>query len=281
MKTEPDGDGVRSLSRRAFVVGAGSAVAVGTTGTAAGTEDDGLALTVEATAPYHEAVDERADAFERQGARAPVSVGSTDGTPAERVLDGPADVLVTGAPVAGDGGSRESDLRRAVAVHGWATLATQSDDWRESLRPRTLRSRATADRPVEAWSESDWESVDALEIGDDDGGDAQCAGQVSAGEDRTAIVRGTRAYQYARGRGGAGYYEVSHDDVGAPSATRDRGDDVVPLVRLAHVYVDDASLDRAVTGSFLESYLGHSPPADDLTVDAGPEFDGGPAAPRA
>lgn len=286
MKTDDTRDRVARISRRAFVIGAGTAVAASTTGSAAETAegDDGPGLTVEATAPYSSTVREVADAFQREAATERVTVNPTDGGPAERVRSGPADVLVSGDPVAtGGDDDGENALRRGVTVQGWSALATRSDDWRESMRPPALRDAVTSDQPVEAWAESDWDSVSALESSGDERAEArtdEAAGLISPGGGRTALVRGTRAYQYALGKGGLGYYEVSPDDVGAPSAAQRRGDGAVPLVRLGYVYVDDDALERSATDSFLRFYRRQTPSVQSAGVDPDLGFDGDREAAR-
>lgn len=264
MKTEPERDRVSRLSRRAFVIGAGTAVTASTMGTAAGDDGD-RSLTVEAASPYVPTIEELANAFEREAAGVPVEVTQAGARPTERVLEGPADVFISGNPLS-TGETADTGLRRGIAVHGWATLATRSDDWRESLRAGSLNERMADEMPVETWSESDWASVEHLDSGDGESSDEQCAGLVDEGGEKTALVRGTRAYQYARGQGGVGYYEVDPDDVGAPSNARTRGDGVVPLVRLGHVYASESSLAHRPTGPFLRFYRQRVPGIDAVSL---------------
>lgn len=283
MKTDGTADETRDgtlggstvLSRRSFVVCAGAAVTASTPGTATATDGD-LGLTVEATAPYRGRVSELADAFGRDVASAPVTVNPAKADAAERVRDGPADVLVSGDPtLAVDGSDDGTELVRRGAVHGWATLTARDGDWRESLRPGELADRTADRRPVESWSESDWDSIAALEDGtadtDTEGGRSR---DLTAGDgDRTALVRGTRAYQYARGQGGVSYYEVPPTDVEMPSSARAGSDGAVPVVRLGYVYTTPTALDREDSAAFVRFYGQQSPDADDVTLHAGRGFD--------
>lgn len=233
MRTDPppeDGDAARTaLSRRGFVAAGGAAAGtVLGSGLAAAADGDGGRV-VEATAPYLAAV---------RGAAASVS-GVDVGRPRER--GDPPELLVSGRPES----NPETHGLADVLVDGRATLSNPDGTWRDALRPSTVGERWAADAPVEAWSEV--------------AGDGPAAvGSVErphAVDEITTLVRGTRDYQYARGHGGVGYYDVDGSAIAAPGQGDDSGSvDAVPIVRLAYVHArgDTESDDRLA--AFLEEY---------------------------
>lgn len=77
------------------------------------------------------------------------------------------------------------------------------------------------------------------------------------GSANSVLVHGTRAYQYAHGHGGVGYYSVDHEALEDVSEGLDDGT-YTPIVRLGYVHVDQEALsDRRVT-AFLQHYSRHT-----------------------
>ena len=231
MRTERATDGEAasdaSLSRRSFVVAGGSAAGTVVGGVASA--DDGDALVVGATEPYLPAAREAAS-----DAASPVEV-----RPAASLDDSP-DILVSGRPEAEDGGH---DVHEAV-VDGRAALTNPEGTWRDVLSRSDVRDRWSSDTPVETFSEVDGDGADGignLERPDESASDA------------AALVRGTRAYQYAEGRGGVGYYDVDAEAI-ADAADGAADEAAVQVVRLGYVHADPDSVDDGRVSAFLDSY---------------------------
>ena len=242
MRTERSGDRKvttdASLSRRSFVLAGGSAagtVAVG--GVAAA--DDRDAPVVGATEPYLPAVREAATAAsDRVRVR-----------PARELGESPA-VLVSGRPEASDDGP---DVHDAV-IDGGAALTNPDGTWRDVLARSEVRSRWASDSPVETWSECESVAPDDLEgVERPDGFDGSAS----------TLVRGTRAHQYAEGRGGVGYYDVDREAI---VDAADAADGSVSVVRRGYVRADAPTVDDERVSTFLDSY-GERPgdPEDDST----------------
>lgn len=257
-----------SLSRRRFVLASGVTATPLVSGPGAASRV-GRRAVVGATPPYRPAVDSLARDFERS-TESSVELRRTSAEPG-RVLDEDLDVLVTGRPPSGSDFPGEYGV--GVAVHGSSTLARPDDAWRECLSRRTIRERMASETPVETWSETDWASARlARERGDATTG---CTQQSTAAADATALVRGTRSYQYARGRGGVGYYEVASDDIHRKGGTRaeDAGS-AVPLLRVGYVYADGEARDSERVGRFLRFYGDRAV----TTADGVEHFAGRPSA---
>lgn len=232
MRTERATDGEAasdaSLSRRSFVVAGGSAAGTVVVGGVA-SAGDGNALVVGATEPYVPAAREAAS-----DAASPVEV-----RPASSLDDSP-DVLVSGRPEAEDGGH---DVHEAV-VDGRAALTNPEGTWRDVLSRSDVRDRWSSETPVETFSEVDGDGADGIgSLERPDG----------SGSDAAALVRGTRAYQYAEGRGGVGYYDVDAEAI-ADAADGAADEAAVQVVRLGYVYTDSDSVDDERVSAFLDSY---------------------------
>lgn len=246
MRTESASDRVE-VRRRDVLLAAGAAASAPLLSGASGGGASLGGPTVAVTEPYEAAVADLAAAFERAAGEAvAVQTVAADGVDAAR--ERAADVLVSGRPVAGE------SLRRDVAVHGSAALAAEG--WREPLSGRALRERWTASDPVETWSETDPETAGAL---------GAAAGPAADGR---RLVRGSRSFQYANGRGAVGYYEVADEEIAASS------DGTVPLARLAYVHADPGAASGA-TDQFLEFYGRHAAADPDaVTVHEDPAVAG-------
>lgn len=239
MRTDPppaDGDATgAALSRRAFVVAGGAAAGTVVGSGLAAADDD--APVVGATQPYVPAARGAADAAESS-----VSVRSV------RELDASPDVLVSGRPEAVDGGHPVQE----VEVDGAAALTNEGGTWRDVLPRSAVRDRWTADGTVETWSEYDGAVADGLE---------SVARPANVAGEASTLVRGTRAYQYAAGRGGVGYYDVDRAAI-TDAADGTDGDGTVPVVRLGYVHAASDTVDDERIAAFLDSYGGSSGDAD-------------------
>lgn len=244
MRSERDAD-VR-LTRRA-VVGSGAILAGTGIGAVTGAASSGRPIAVTATEPYVGGVRALAGDVEREAGVA-VEVRSAGGTDADRVLDGDADLFVSGRPVVDRSesvraeGTATSDGAAAdeVGLRGAASLEHPTGAWREGLDRDDVRRRWTADAPVETWTEATPAGVDGLNPLDD----------LAPGDDRQVLVRGTRPYQYAKGFGGEAYYAVADDALDATATQRDG----TPLARVEYLHVAPEARDDAGIDAFREFY---------------------------
>lgn len=236
-----DGDGARGppVSRRALVAAVGAFAAPAAAGTGAASEGPDPTVRVGATDPYRPGLERAARARERDGDVRVVPAGSENG--GDR-LGTDLDALVSGRPTL-PATDPSSDVGRSVVVTGWAALELPEDRWRECLRPGRVRDRWSGDAPVESWSESDWDSVAAL-------AGAERGGATDPAPDPLVLVRGTRAYQYARGSGGLGHYRVEEGALDRDADVRSVRAGTAPLVRLGYVHAD-----RSVPDEDLQSLL--------------------------
>lgn len=230
-------DTVRApLSRRTFLLVGGSAVGTAVSGTASGsTGGRSQFVEVAATAPYFPMVRNAVEADERTM----VTLRHGDAS------DDAVDVAISGRPTQSDGAVRD------VTIDGWAAVAHADGEWRDCLRRSDVRDRWASETPVETWSETSWESIYGATLNN--------VTPAAGGSDATpsVLVRGTRAYQYAQGHGGVGYYGVDRDALEEASADLDESGHT-PIVRLGYVHVDRAALsDRRVT-AFLQHYSRHT-----------------------
>lgn len=244
------------VSRRAFVLAAASAGAA-TVGTARGTgTESARRLEVAASEPYRRTVSGAVRSFERAVGEFEVGLRASVPDAVRGLLDGDVDVYVSGRPTLAPGGEPDDGVERAVTPAGWAVLTHDDAEWRECLSRQAVRDRWAADAPVETWSETDWDSVAA--VARPAGRDARAGRRAARGRDDrdaawTTLVRGTRSFQYARGRGGVGYYGVERDAITVePAGTAARSENRTPLVRLGYVHAGRSSLGRGVA-----AFLGH------------------------
>lgn len=224
------------LSRRTFLLVGGSVVGTGVNGTASGSTGKlRQSVEVAATDPYFPTVRSVVEADNGMA----VDLRHPD------AFDDAADVVVSGRPTESDG------VVRDVTIDGCAALAYSDSEWRECLSRSDIADRWERDTSVETWSETDWESVDRANPNSVTPADGRADAAPSV------LVRGTRAYQYAQGHGGEGYYSVDGDAVEEVSAGLDAGA-YTPLVRLAHIHVDrEARSDKRVT-AFLRHFSHHT-----------------------
>lgn len=241
MRTERTTDGESttdaSLSRRSFVVAGGSAAGTVVVGGVA-SADDGGGPVVGATEPYVPAAREAAS-----DAATPVEV-----RPATSLDDSP-DVLVSGRPEAEDGGH---DVHEAV-VDGRAALTNPEGTWRGVLSRSDVRDRWSSESAVETFSEVAGDGADGI---------GSLKRPDENADDAAALVRGTRAYQYAEGRGGVGYYDVDADTI-ADAADGAADEATVQVVRLGYVHAAQESVDDERVAAFLDSYRTRAAEAND------------------
>lgn len=223
------------------------------------TESVGRVIDVRATEPYAGVVSDLADLVD-VGRDATVGVDSVDVASADLLSDGSADLVVSGRPdLPGAGGEADADLavEAAVTPVGRATLRP-SEDWYDVLDGRRLRERLSSGGPVVSFSESDGQVSLGAESAaaaspSGRGSDDDSPGEGLHSADATRLVRGSRSFQYARGLGGVGYYEVDAADVG-PVADGGDGDGSTPLVALGYAHVRSSASSNEAVRSFVAAF---------------------------
>lgn len=249
-----DGSERNRLSRRAFVLAASTALGASTIGTARGTNREATRrVDVAATGPYRSTASDIASSA--RATDVDVRVRSSSADPLEQLRDGDADVHVSGRPTL-SADDPPVDTVGGVAISGWAALAHDETEWRECLSDRELRDHWTGSGPVVTWSETDWESVAAVDRTtgterDPDGVEPELD---PVNGEPAVLVRGVRSYQYARGFGGVGYYGVNEDTIEEDlDLRRAERESYTPVVKLGYLHVDRSSLAERVETS-LRSY---------------------------
>lgn len=256
MRTDRSAERTGGVSRRAVLRTGGLAAGAGVLGTgrSAASESE-EALRLAATEPYLASVRALLEEFE------PVADADVQVEPAESVgnpiggADG-ADLHVSGRPVLAESAG-STGVADVAAVGGWALLASPGE-WREPLSRAAVRERWTGDAPVEAWSETDDESLAGAVGTDAPAATAPTAAASGDSDDATVLARGTRSGQYSRGRGGEAYYGVDAaaidavpDDAAALEAVLD---DAVPLARVEYVHVAPDARDDDRVAAALAAY---------------------------
>lgn len=208
------------LSRRAFVLASGAAVGSTVIGAGAADSDPPERLAVDATAPYRQAVSAglgSADVGDEQ-----FTVRTASGAdPFAGVRTGEADLLVSGRPTAP--GDVEGLATVGTLEAGRAVLDPPDGEWLEPLSRRTIADRWRDDRPVETWSEVDPQVAAGRTAID----------RSTAEPSATALVRGSRSFQYSQGFGGVGYYAVP---AAAIRPTRAETVGTASLLRIGYVH---------------------------------------------
>lgn len=240
MRTEHSGDleatTDASLTRRSFVLAGGSAAGTVVGGVASA--DGGDDLVVGATEPYVLAAREAAS-----DVASPIRVRQ-----AASLDDAPA-VLVSGRPGTADGIGTVRD----VVVDGRAALTNPEGTWRAVLPRSDVRECWASEAAVETFSEVDGDGAVEVERVERPDGSAGDAG---------TLVRGTRAYQYAEGRGGVGYYDVDPEAITeVTDGTEEEA--AVQVVRLGYVYAERESVDAEPVSAFLDRYGTRAADAND------------------
>lgn len=244
----PPDDRGTSVSRRAFLVASGlvAGPGVGSVVGAPESRRDG-AVEVEATAPHLQAARDLGRAFERSEDAVTVRVTRAERSSPDGFRDGAADVQLAGRPVvAPERADPGASLVEGVGIRGWAALSHSNGEWRDVLQRPDVEAHWDGDTPVETWSETDWQAVpdDAV---------ARSAPDTGA----SVFVRGTRSYQYSRGLGGVGYYQVDDESFGE----RVRRADATPVVRLEYVNVAPDARDSDGVEALLDFYRRRTPTA--------------------
>lgn len=261
-------------SRRSFLALAGSAVGLGlSTGRAEGRVGEfGRTVTVATSPAERDPTREAADALRGAGSDvgAPVRVAETTAA-LRRFAAGDVDVAVASRPILPDERARAVEngvgvVRREVPTAA-AALRHPESSWLDCLAPARLAEAWAGEGVVETWAEIPRSTAAAnapTRRVSAESADARAARAESGGERRpetvtptsgTALVRGARAFQYASGAGGVGYYDpgggaIERRGGGAESHT--------PLVRLAFLYVDRASLERGAASELVDAFVRRS-----------------------
>lgn len=255
--TEPNATGRAATSRRTFLVLAGSAAGVGLTATGAtgSSDSSGAAGRVAASPPHRDVAHGAVDSPGDDSPIADVSI-QTDPTTtaARRFTAGTVDALVASRPLLPAERERaaEHDVeyeRREVPT-AVAALRHPASTWVDCLPTASLAETWESDGVVETWAEAETTGGDADAVATPGEATTQPA------EDGAALVRGVRAYQYAEGYGGLGYYEPEDDWLVAGSGGRD--DSHTPLVRLAYLYVDRGALGQSGVADFVREFAARS-----------------------
>lgn len=228
--------------------------------TASGSDGDSADVAVTVTDPYRAAVQTAAHSVAEAGVD--VAISDAEGAPADEP-SAVGDVHVSGRPTTADGS--DSVRRRDVVLLDRAALDTGALGWCDCLRPGVLGSPANGDGSVELWREVlSFDAGDATAI---DGTNADTTlddiGPVplTAESDTSArdvrsrrgpvLVRGSRRFQYAAGRGGIGYYRVDRSALGPLEAERKAGH--IDLVRLAVVRIPESSSEERSVRLLIEA----------------------------
>lgn len=235
------------ISRRAFVLTASTALGVTTMGSVQGAEQTPTQeIDIATTEPYRSTASSIASP-EQVDREFNVRVHSAAANPLAQLRDGDADIHVSGRPTLSVDDSAV-DTAVDVTVTEWAGLRHDNSEWRECLCTQELRDQWRGTAPVETWSETDWESVAAIDRTN------TADGHMQSDRAETALVRGRRSHQYARGFGGIGYYDVNIGTIETKLHPQeaDKGS-YTPIVKLGYLHVDRSSLDERIT-SILDSY---------------------------
>lgn len=261
-----DGAGRASTSRRTFIQLAGSTAGIGLSATASSARAAGSGEKVRLVASHaqDEPARETVSSIREDRSRVEFSL-RIEGTSAgmRRFAAGGVDVVAGSRPMLPAELSRAADndvdhhhreLPTAVAA-----IRHPASSWVDPLSPTRLAETWEGDGPVDMWAEvtGDVAATETATSGDRDG-------RTRPSADGTVLVRGVRAYQYARGFGGLGYYEPEEDWlVDRPADDRDSH---TPLVRLAFLYADRDSLRRQSVADVVRAFtrlseerVGHVP----------------------
>lgn len=242
------GDGDRgALSRRGFLLATGAAAAASVPTATAATE---RGMQTIAVSPPEQAAAE--DAVANAGSavrieRSPTTRGI------ERFAAGEVGAVVGSRPMLPAERARVEasgvDYARREVVSDAAALRPPESTWVECLSPGAVAATWSADGAVETWAEVDGRAVPGISTA------APAPRDEAADRGRPAtrdvLVRGSRAYQYASGAGGVGYYEPGDDWLVRQSTGADTA---VPVVRLAYLYADRDALDGSPTARFVRTY---------------------------
>ncbi|MFC7139300.1 hypothetical protein ACFQMA_05535 [Halosimplex aquaticum] len=248
-----DDGGPGSVSRRDFLLTTGTVAGAGLS-TAAVTGRGAAAPTVAASPAEHAAA---RDAVKRADAAVAVErAETTDGL--ERFAAGEVDALVGSRPMLPSERARVADegvdYRGREIVSGAAVLRPPESSWVECLSPSGIAGTWAGDGPVETWAEVDSgvsRIAGALTRTVERGSEGPPGGEASSAPSADVLVRGSRAYQYAVGAGGVGYYEPGDWLV---RTTAGDVDSATPVVRLAYLYADRDALSRSTVGEFARAY---------------------------
>lgn len=253
---ETASEALAPTSRRTFLGLAAMAGGAGLGGApATAVVGDGNVVSVLASPEQRDVVRAVADRLRSAGSGTTISLDVAETAPAIRSFaTGEVDVVAGGRPLLPTERSRASehgvDLRiEELPTHAGAVTRPDAS-WVDPLRPKRIAETWSTSGPVSTWAEAP-----SSEGGVDDAlpttGDAAAVGDA----DETVLVRGTRATQYARGRGGVGYYQPEWDwlrsDVDATNG--DAASDA-RVVRLAYLGLDRRSLRTATVEDVVSAF---------------------------
>lgn len=257
-------------SRRAFLTtGAATSICLsaGPTGgkRRAGSERE---LTVDVSPAQEDAARDVVDRFLDAESDATVSLRITETTAGlRRFTAGITDVLVGSRPVLPAERSRAVENDVAVDCRevptAKAALRHPESSWVDCLSPTRLADIWAGDGAVDTWAEGARRAT--VEAGSRHAPSGAAPDRTVPTErpgtemrptqDESVLVRGVRAYQYASGAGGVGYYQPNDDWLVRPATAIEADtDSYTPLVRLGYLSVDRESAARAAT-DFVRAYV--------------------------
>lgn len=255
--TAPTATDRAATSRRTFLVLAGSTAGAGlTAGGAVGSPgSSGGDGAVAASPPHGDVAHDAVDSARDERPAAAVAVETDPTTAAARAFTaGDVDALVASRPLLPDERERAAanavDYERHELATAVATLRHPTSTWVDCLPTASLAETWGSDGVVETWAEAETDGGGADAATNAGGATAEPA------SDGAAIIRGVRAYQYADGYGGLGYYEPEDDWLAAGTGGGD--DSQTPLVRLAYLYVDRGALGTAGIAGFVREFAARS-----------------------
>lgn len=262
-------DGRRvSASRRTFLALTGSAAGAGLSAVpASGRSGGGDPVTVVVSPAEGDAARDAVDRLRETRPTATVSLRVAETTEGlRRFTAGDADVLSGSRPILPAERSlaveNAVDYERGELPTATAALRRPESSWVDCLPPTRLAERWADDGPTETWAEVAPPGVTNGVTRPRPPGDVtphaareRRQRRASPPPERTALVRGVRASQYASGFGGVGYYEPRGDWIDRSVRSVDRDvERYTPLVRLAFAYVNRESFDRRPVREFVRAY---------------------------
>lgn len=271
--SETDGSCRASATRRTFLRASGAIAGLGLPATAVrggrgGTPGD--AVTIDASPAQRDAVRAAVGPVRDARSNGDVSVRVAETTTGlDRLTAGDADVdVVAGSrPMLPAERSRAVengvDYERREVPTATAALRHPDSAWVDCLPSAGIADTWAGDGAVETWAEVAPETAESVTTRHLPAGDPPV--DLERGEHRdarvrparhgSALVRGVRAYQYASGFGGVGYYEPNDEWLVRSAGAADRAvDSHTSLVRLGFLYVDRDSLERQPVHDVVRAY---------------------------
>lgn len=265
---QPENDrGIPSpVSRRRFLLAAGTTAAVSLPTMAASGTTTGE-LTIDGSPMQLGFARRVKEQVQRTHSSVSVSL-SGSGTTAglRRFAAGELDVVVGSRPIlpaeherATTNGIRYASREAAIDT---IALVQSEQAWYECLSASQVAEQWAGDAEVETWAEIESDVTATTATTDQSAGKATTRAppgskprihRSSLEQDRPILVRGVRAYQYATGFGGLGYYEPNTDDLTRLSSTASQPA-YTPLVRLMFLYATQTALQQPAVTEFIGTY---------------------------